>query len=195
MRHGGQVFPLSQPIPSSQFNNKFTSQQGQQQQRNSVLTDTLRLFAPRSSNSSAVDAAPLALRFESIVAPCNRCRVKLAIATHTVSEVFEYVAPVNELNCHWRQSLKRAKMGFDAIIVVGMIGIREVSTRAGQGEGDRAPESSRPRQESVCARQMCSHFALREPLMLIKSNKPDDRVRIASVSKYILINHIYAICL
>lgn len=97
--------------PSLQFNNKFTSQRGQQQQRNSRLTDTLRLFAPRSSNSSAVDAAPLALRFESIVAPCNRCRVKLAITTHTVSELFEYVAPVNELNCNWRQRGEARKDG------------------------------------------------------------------------------------
>lgn len=86
-------------------------------------------------------------------------------------------------------------MGFDAIIVVGMIGIGEVSTRAGQGEGDRAPESSRSRQESVCARQMCSHFALEEPLMLIGYEKSDDRVRIASISKYIFIYRIYDTCL
>lgn len=188
LRHG-QVFPLSQPIrrfnPTS--NNKFTSQQGRQQQRNGGLTETLRLFAPRSSNSSAVDAAPLALRFESIVAPSSRCRVKLAITRRTVSEVFEYVAPVNELNCNWRQPLKRAKMGFDAIIVVGMIGIGEVSTRARQGEGDRAPESSRSRQESVCARQMCSHFESEEPLIAYSFEESDDRVRIASISKYIFI--------
>lgn len=86
-------------------------------------------------------------------------------------------------------------MGFDAIIVVGMIGIGEVSTRAGQGEGDRAPESSRSRRESVCARQRCSHFALEEPLMLIGYEKSDDRVRIASISKYIFISRIYDTCL
>ena len=74
-------------------------------------------------------------------------------------------------------------MGFDAIIVVGMIGIGEVSTRAGQGEGDRAPESSRSRQESVCARQMCSHFALEDTVNAYRYEKSDDRVRIASITK------------
>lgn len=34
---------------------------------NGGLTDTLRLLPPRSSNSPAADAAPLALRLESIV--------------------------------------------------------------------------------------------------------------------------------
>jgi hypothetical protein len=82
-------------------------------------------------------------------------------------------------------------MGFDAIIVVGMIGIGEVSTRARQGEGDRAPESSRSRQENVCAQQMCSHFAFEEPLMFIEYEKSDDRVRIASISKYIFIYIVY----
>lgn len=87
-------------------------------------------------------------------------------------------------------------MGFDAIIVVGMIGIGEVSTPARQGEGDRAPESSRSRQESVCARQMCSHFAIEEPLIAYKYEKSDDRVRIASIFQiYIYIYHLYDTCL
>lgn len=106
----GKYFPCRNPsvVPIQQ---QIYIATGQQQQRNSGLTDTLRLFAPRSSNSSAVDAAPLALRFESIVAPYNRYRVKLAITRHTVSELFEYVAPVNELNCNWRQPLEARKDG------------------------------------------------------------------------------------